>query len=101
MNVSVKSPKTGKFYNIRLGGNDQRLMLRMHTLLALTGSLFALSVMALFATMTEGRPYSQEICLAFVIGTLLAGKRALTLYREVKKMLDMIVVKHESQHPNH
>jgi hypothetical protein len=100
MNVSVKSRKTGRFYSITLKGNDHRLVLRMHTLLGLTGSLFALSAMSLFATMTAGRPYSQEIFFAFAIGTLIAGKRALTLYREVKKMLDMIVIKHESQHPN-
>ncbi len=99
MNISVKSSKTGKFYNIALSGNDARLMLRMQTFLALTGALSALTAMSLFATMTAGQPHSQEIFLAFAIATLLAGKRAMTVFSEVKKRINELVTKFELEHP--
>lgn len=99
MDVSVKSRKTGKLYNITLGGNDQRLLIRSHTLFGLSGTLTVLTVMAFFAATTGGRPYSQEIFLALVIGTFIAVKRALTIYGEVKKRLEELVAKYESEHP--
>ena len=55
--------------------------------------------MAFFAATTGGRPYSQEIFLALVIGTFIAVKRALTIYGEVKKRLEELVAKYESEHP--
>ena len=100
MNISVKSPKTGKFYNIALGGNDARLMLRMQTFLTLTGALSALTAMSLFAAMTSGQPNSQEIFLAFAIVTLLTGRRALTVFSEVKKRINELIIKYELEHPH-
>lgn len=100
MDIPVRSRKTGKLYNITLGGGEQRLVVRLYTLLGLTGSLTALTVMSFFAATTGGRPYSQEIFFAFAVGTFIAGTRAYALYGEVKKMLDMLVAKHESKHPS-
>lgn len=100
MELPVQDKKTGKWYKVKLGGKDHRLVLRMHALLVLTGSLFTLTLMAFFAAATQGRPYSQEICIAFALGTLLAGKRAHTYYGEVQNMLDGLIAKHKSEHPH-
>jgi hypothetical protein len=99
MNLSVKSRKTGKCYNVLLAGNDKRLILRLYTLLGLTGSLFALTLMSFFAFSTQGRVYSQEVFLAFSFATLIVGKRAHSTLRQAKAMLDVLIAKHESEHP--
>lgn len=101
MDFPVKDKKTGKWYKVKLGGNDHRLVLRMHAFCTLTGALFALTLMALFAASTEGRPYSREICIAFAIGTILAGRRAYIIYSEVERVLDGLIAKYISEHPTH
>ncbi len=100
MNVSFKHPKTGNWYNVDLSGDNKHLVLRFYTFLGLTGSLSALTAMSFFAFATQGRPYSQEVFLAFAIVTILVSKRAYMLYVAVKNMLHSLIPKNENEHPH-
>ena len=67
MNLSFKDKKTGKWYNADLEGANKQLVLRFYTFLGLTGSLLSLTAMSYIAYSSQGRQYSQEVVLAFVV----------------------------------
>lgn len=100
MNVSVKDKKTGKWYNVLLAGKDKHLVLRLYTFLGLTGSFTALTLMAYFAYASQGRPYSQEIFLAFAVATVIVAKRAYGLWGEATRMLSAHIAEYKKNHPN-
>ena len=100
MNLSFKDQKTGKWYNADLVGANKRLVLRFYTFLGLSGSFSALTAMSFFAFATQGRPYSQEVFLAFAIVTILVCKRAYMLSVAVKEMLHSLIPKNENKHPH-